>query len=98
MYQYEKKKYIQKKKPGDNNVCNLPPMDLAPLPHKTPVYKTQKKVILWSDNGDIMAAHIKINADVTGELLLYPAAVRVHGSSVIRITIHYNILNPSPRD
>ena len=43
-----------------------------------------------------MAAHIKIKADVTGDLLFYPAAVRTLGSSVIRITIHYNILNAPP--
>jgi len=36
------KKYT-KKTPGNNNVCNLPPTDLALLPHKTPDYKTQKK-------------------------------------------------------
>ena len=72
-----RQKYIHKKNtPGYNNACNLPPTDLAVLPHKTSRIKHKKKAILWSDNGDIMAAHIKINADVIGELLFYPAAVR----------------------
>jgi hypothetical protein len=33
-----------------------------------------RKVILWSNNEDIIEAHIKINADVTDDLLFYPAA------------------------
>ena len=43
MYQYEHKKIYTKKTPGNNNVRNLPPTDLALLPHKTPEYKTQKQ-------------------------------------------------------
>ena len=46
MYQYAQKKIYTKKKPSNNNVCNLPPTDLALLPHKTPVYKTQKKKVI----------------------------------------------------
>jgi len=40
---HRKKKIYTKKKSGNNNVCNLPPTDLALLPHKTPAYKTHKK-------------------------------------------------------
>jgi hypothetical protein len=91
-------KKIKKKTPGYNNVRNLPPTDLVLLPHKTPTIK-HRKVILWSNNEDIMEARRKINADVTDDLLFYPAAAPLSDNvSVIRLIIHYNTSNvPPPR-